>query len=204
MRASPSSFCCGVVLFCCPVATVLISMLFHIHSTSACPPLLGFCCSYVVVLFCCFVDVVVLCCIPHLPTPPTAGGGAAQLISVLPQSVLCYHSQSLHCLVCMLNNMTYNNSFYLLTQSFPSSFEAQILSIACVVGAITYIGPTAGGQRLTSSHPPARRSLKIDSTDGVPPHLIISYFVSLFDIISGIPDMFNCFLNVTLCKVFQA
>ena len=51
---------------------------------------------------------------------------------------------------------------YAAQQSFPDSFGARILSIACVAGAITYIGPTV---TLTSATCQKVR-LKTERADG--------------------------------------
>ena len=65
------------------------------------------------------------------------------------------------------------------TNSPSPSFEAQILSIACVAGAITYIGPTVGPK--TDTHLPGR-SLKTDRADRGQTDVIISHFPPTFSI----------------------
>ena len=52
---------------------------------------------------------------------------------------------------------------YAAQQSFPDSFGARILSIACVAGAITYIGPKAG-QTVTLTC--QKVTLKTERADG--------------------------------------
>ena len=109
--------CCGAISFC--------------FVFPCCCTLLVYMCGswyFVLSLF-----VLLLCCVTFLP-PGGSRGGAVWLISATPQFLLW---DTFKALQCVLHHTGHNCSPW-------TKFSFHILSIAFIVGAITYIGPTPG------------------------------------------------------------
>ena len=121
----PLSSC---VLFCLlwrDIFLFCVSLLLH-----KCTLLVYMCGSWYFVLS---LFVLLLCCVTFLP-PGGSRGGAVWLISATPQFLLW---DTFKALQCVLHHTGHNCSPW-------TKFSFHILSIAFIVGAITYIGPTPG------------------------------------------------------------
>ena len=117
-------------VFLCSVLLVVARYLLFFVFPCCCTLLVYMCGSWYFVLS---LFVLLLCCVTFLP-PGGSRGGAVWLISATPQFLLW---DTFKALQCVLHHTGHNCSPW-------TKFSFHILSIAFIVGAITYIGPTPG------------------------------------------------------------